>query len=78
LRDSIRPGICVTLLAARDERASNTRTFLAVQGLKVIGYYATTTYRIGLDEAAAMYGGGRRAYPIPAVLLARLAVDADA
>jgi predicted N-acetyltransferase YhbS len=61
--------------AGQQERASNTRTFLAVQGLKVIGYYATTTYRIGLDEAAAMYGAGRRAYPIPAVLLARLAVD---
>ena len=36
---------------------------------------ATTTYRLDLDEAAAMYGVGKRAYPIPAVLLARLAVD---
>lgn len=44
--------------------------------MKVIGYYATTTYRLGLDEAAEMYGVGRRTYPIPAVLLARLAVDA--
>lgn len=63
--------------AGQQERANNTRTFLAVEKLKVIGYYATTTYRLGLDEAAAMYGVGRRAYPIPAVLLARLAVDAD-
>lgn len=62
--------------AGQQERANNTRTFLAVEGLKVIGYYATTTYRLGLDEAAAMYGVGRRAYPIPALLLARLAVDA--
>ena len=62
--------------AGQQERANNTRTFLAVEGLKVIGYYATTTYRLGLDEAAAMYGAGRRAYPIPALLLARLAVDA--
>jgi predicted N-acetyltransferase YhbS len=61
--------------AGQQERANNTRTFLAVEGLKVIGYYATTTYRLGLDEAAAMYGVGRRAYPIPALLLARLAVD---
>lgn len=61
--------------AGQQERANNTRTFLAVDVLKVVGYYATTTYRIGLDEAAAMYGAGRRAYPIPAVLLARLAVD---
>jgi predicted N-acetyltransferase YhbS len=63
--------------AGQQERANNTRTFLAVDGLKVIGYYATTAYRLGLNEAAEMYGVGRRAYPIPAVLLARLAVDAD-
>lgn len=62
--------------AGQQDRANNTRTFLAVEGLKVIGYYATTAYRLGLDEAAAMYGAGRRTYPIPAVLLARLAVDA--
>jgi GNAT superfamily N-acetyltransferase len=61
--------------AGQQERADNTRTFLAVDGLRVIGYYATTAYRIGLDEAAEMYGVGKRAYPIPAVLLARLAVD---
>jgi predicted N-acetyltransferase YhbS len=61
--------------AGQQERANNTRTFLAVDGLKVIGYYATTAYRLGLDEAAEMYGAGKRAYPIPAVLLARLAVD---
>ena len=63
--------------AGQQERANNTRTFLAVDGLKVIGYYATTTYRLGLDEVAEMYGVGKRTYPIPAVLLARLAVDTN-
>jgi predicted N-acetyltransferase YhbS len=62
--------------AGQQERANNTRTFLAVDGLKVIGYYATTAYRLDLGEAAQMYGVGKRTYPIPAVLLARLAVDA--
>jgi predicted N-acetyltransferase YhbS len=62
--------------AGQQERANNTRTFLAVDGSKVIGYYATKAYEVGLDEVAEMYGVGRRAYPIPAVLLARLAVDA--
>lgn len=61
--------------AGQQDRTNNTRTFLAVVGSKVIGYYATTAYRLGLDEAAEMYGVGKRAYPIPAVLLARLAVD---
>jgi predicted N-acetyltransferase YhbS len=63
--------------ASQQERTSNTRTFLAVEDSKVIGYYATTAYRLGLDEVAEMYGAGKRAYPIPAVLLARLAVDAS-
>ncbi len=63
--------------AGQQERANNTRTFLAVDGSRVIGYYATTAYRLGLDEVAEMYGTGKRAYPIPAVLLARLAVDSD-
>lgn len=62
--------------AGQQERANNTRTFLAVDGSKVIGYYATKAYELGLDEVAEMYGVGKRAYPIPAVLLARLAVDA--
>lgn len=61
--------------AGQQERSNNTRTFLAVHGSRVIGYYATTTYRLGLDEVAKMYGAGKRTYPIPAVLLARLAVD---
>ena len=63
--------------AGQQERANNTRTFLAIDGTKVVGYYATTAYRIGLDEAAEMYGVGQRRYPIPAVLLARLAVDSS-
>lgn len=61
--------------AGQQERVNNTRTFLAIEGTKVIGYYATTAYRLDLDEAAEMYGVGKRRYPIPAVLLARLAVD---
>lgn len=60
--------------AGQQERAGNTRTFLAVEGTKVIGYYSTTAYQLGLDEAAEMYGVGKRRYPVPAVLLARLAV----
>ena len=48
----------------QQERANNTRTFLAIEGQRTIGYYATTTYRLGLDVAAAMFGVGRRAYPI--------------
>ena len=40
--------------AGQLERSNNTRTFLALDGSRVVGYYATTTYRLGLDEAAQM------------------------
>lgn len=60
--------------ATQQERANNTRTFLAIENDAIVGYYATTTYRLELDEVATMYGAGKRKYPIPAVLLARLAV----
>jgi predicted N-acetyltransferase YhbS len=64
--------------ASQQERSGNTRTFLAVDnGERVVGYYATTTYRLDLDEAARACGVGSRQYPVPAVLLARLAVDRE-
>jgi len=64
--------------AGQQERSGNTRTFLAVvddPDPRVVGYYATTAYRLELPEASRAFGRGRQRYPIPAVLLARLAVD---
>lgn len=62
--------------AGQQERQHNTRTFLAVEpGHGVVGYYALLTYRLDLDDAAGAFGAGARRYPVPAVLLARLAVD---
>ena len=63
--------------AGQQERRNNPRTFLGVPiGTdEVVGYYATTTYRVGPDEMSVEYGAGHHPYPIPAVLLARLAVD---
>jgi hypothetical protein len=64
--------------ASQQETANNTRTFLAIDDDRIVGYYASTTYRLELDEVAAAFGAGRRRYPIPAVLLARLAVGKSA
>ena len=63
--------------ASQHERTGNARTFLAiVDGDRVAGYYTLTAYRLELDEAELAFGAGRRRYAVPAVLLARLAVDA--
>ncbi|QBF46242.1 GNAT family N-acetyltransferase [Janibacter limosus] len=63
--------------AGQQERSGNTRTFLAIDHVQdgVAGYYATTTYRLELGDAARLHGSQKRRYPISAVLLARLAVD---
>ncbi|MDP4014338.1 MAG: GNAT family N-acetyltransferase [Candidatus Nanopelagicales bacterium] len=63
--------------AGQQDCRHNARTFLAVLDNRVIGYYSTLTYRLDLDEVAAAVGAGARQYPIPAVLLARLAVDRE-
>ena len=62
--------------AGQQERRYNTRTFAAVPPGDdvVVGYYATCTYRIEPD-ATAVSSELRRTYPIPAILLARFAVD---
>ena len=58
--------------AGQQERSGNTRTFLAIDPEVdgVVGYYATTTYRLELGEAPRLHGSPKRRYPIPAVLLA--------
>lgn len=64
--------------AGQAENRHNARTFLLVDKDKgrVVGYYTLMTYRLELDEVASAFGAGSRRYPMPAVLLARLAVDA--
>lgn len=64
-------------LATQQERSGNTRTFLAFSSShdRVVSYYSTTTYRLEPNEAAIAFGTGKGRYPVPAVLLARLAVD---
>lgn len=63
--------------ATQHEKSGNTRTFLAVSSddAAVVGFYSTTAYRLDLNEAAVAFGAGMNRFPIPAVLLARLAVD---
>jgi predicted N-acetyltransferase YhbS len=65
--------------AGQSERRDTTRTFLAIEpdSERVVGYYATTAIEINLDAVAAAFGVGRRRYPMPGVLIARLAVDRE-
>jgi GNAT superfamily N-acetyltransferase len=61
--------------AKQAERKGNTRTFFAVDRDRIVGFYAQRTYEIDADDAAKALGIGHRRYPMPAVLIAQLAVD---
>ncbi|WP_125100773.1 GNAT family N-acetyltransferase [Leucobacter chromiireducens] len=62
--------------ASQSGRSNNTLTRVLVDGddPRVLGYYSQSSYRLVGDELGAVFGDGRRPrYPIPCVLLARLA-----
>lgn len=64
--------------AGQSEDRDTTRTFLALEDDdSLVGYYATTACELDLDEAASIFGVGKRRYPVPAMLLARLAVSEE-
>lgn len=57
------------------QRANTARTFVALRGNRVAGYYSLAAASVEPDQAPprVLQGAGR--YPIPLTLLARLAVD---
>jgi len=61
--------------ALASQRADLARTYLALEGEHVTGYVSLTTGSVHHDEAPKRYARGMPAYPIPTILIARLAVD---
>lgn len=63
---------------ARQAQASvSARTFVVCDGICVAGYFSLTVGQIDTLEAPERIRRGMGHYPIPVVILARLAVDAD-
>ncbi len=65
---------------ARQAAASGSaRTFVTVdrEQERVVGYYALAAAAVAHEQATERAGKGQPRHPIPAVLLARLAVDAS-
>jgi GNAT superfamily N-acetyltransferase len=64
--------------ASQQHRRNNARTMIAADEAeaRVAGYFTSLTFELSPEEAAATDGRTHR-YPVPAVLLARLAVDRD-
>lgn len=61
--------------ALASQRADLARTYLALDDEQAIGYVSLTTGSVRHDEVPKRYARGMPAYPIPTVLIARLAVD---
>jgi GNAT superfamily N-acetyltransferase len=61
--------------ALQNQKKNAARTYVATRGNRVVGYYSLAYGSVGLDEAPASVKAGLAKYPIPVMLLARLAVD---
>lgn len=58
------------------QRANTARSYVALRGIRVLGYYSLTSASIEAGSAAARITKGTGRYPVvSATLLARLAVD---
>lgn len=77
--DCSKPALNVWLLhhARQAHGSGSARTSVACDGARVAGYYSLTVGQIDTLEAPERVRRGMGRYPIPVVILARLAVDTD-
>jgi GNAT superfamily N-acetyltransferase len=58
-----------------NQQADSAKTYLAIGGDEIVGYYALTTGSVHKHETPERIAKGLASHPIGIVLLARLAVD---
>src|SRR4029077_8390546 len=58
-----------------NQQADSAKTYVALAGKRVVGYYALTTGSVHRHESPERIAKGLANHPIGIVLLARLAVD---
>lgn len=77
--DCGKPALTDWLLrhAHQAQRSGSARTFVVCDGDRVAGYFSLTVGQIDTLEAPERIRRGMGQYPIPLVILARLAVDLD-
>jgi GNAT superfamily N-acetyltransferase len=75
--DSGRPELddWLTRHALAAQQMDSARTFVAVRSNRVVGYFSLTMGSVLREDAPKRMVRGMPAYPVPMVLLARLAVD---
>ncbi|MEZ5402734.1 MAG: GNAT family N-acetyltransferase [Bryobacteraceae bacterium] len=58
-----------------NQQNRSARTYVAMRGDRIAGYYTLANGSVSRDEAPARVAQGLGRYPVPVTLLARLAVD---
>ena len=61
--------------ALTNHQNRSARTYVALRGERVVGYYTLAAGSVGREEAPRRVAQGLGQYPVPVILLARLAVD---
>jgi GNAT superfamily N-acetyltransferase len=61
--------------ALASQKADLARTYLALAGTAVAGYFSLTTGSVRRESTPRRYARGIPRHPIPTILIARLAVD---
>jgi predicted N-acetyltransferase YhbS len=61
--------------ALQNQKKGASVTYVATRGKRIVGYYTLAYGSIAYDEASESVKKGLGKYPIPVMLLARLAVD---
>jgi len=65
----------IRLHALAGQRANISQTYVAVKGTEIIGYHTLVVGDVFYDDAPERLAKGLPHYPIPVLILARLAVD---
>jgi GNAT superfamily N-acetyltransferase len=61
--------------AWNNQQSHSAQTYVLAEDLRVLGYYSLAAGSVTHDEATERMRKGLARYPIPVILLARLAVD---
>ena len=77
--DCGKPALTEWLLrhARQAQGSGSARTFVSCDGERVAGYYSLTVGQIDTLEAPERVRRGMGQYPIPLIILARMAIDLD-
>jgi len=63
--------------ALLSQQANASQTYVAVSGNRVVGYYTLVFGQVSRDTAPPRIAKGLPRYPVPVMVLARLAVDSE-